>query len=225
MSDAPSADVVVPPTEPKTETPSATKRRGRPKKPAARQLKGADLVPDIGEAIKNKTAEKPTWYWLGALPACPVSFVTVGGVSFGKVSATLVPDPENKRQKIKQMMLGKCEPLTLDQIEAIKTKLRRTVVRWTDKAGPPPAVEHGVGNTIQDVFEVPRKGILITVRSKEEMEAARKDGRPLPPYVAQPNDEPIARYLFAELCDDQSHPRPGAFYPQSLETTGLPLPE
>lgn len=180
---------------------------------------GADLVPDLSRSAPGVTRE--VFYWVGVFPACPVENLTVAGIAFPKVNEDLRPQPgTNELQRVPH--IGGITSLTADKIDTLRERLPRLVLRFRD---PNPGDEPMAGSGLQDRQRRARRGQPIHIPTAAAIEAARKAGRTLPRYVASPNDEPAARYMFAVPCEDQEQPRPGGVYPPSLEETGLDWPE
>lgn len=198
------------------------RRRGRKAAAPTGRIEGADLVPDL--VAHGKVAVSRTYrYWVGVTPSCPVESVTLGGISFPKLNEDIVPDPMRTGQKRRVPVIGAITLMDARQIERVRDSLRRTVIRFYDDAGE--VVEANTGQNVGDAHRRPRRGQLISIPSPELVEARRKQGRPIRPYVPHANDVPAARYLFAVLCDDQERGSRGDYYPETLETTGLEYPQ
>lgn len=210
----------VPPTEPVAVT------ARKPRKPAAPRAKidGAKFLPDLER--HRASLDQSHWYWIGTLPGTPVEWATIGGECFPKMEELIIRDGEGGSRRVP--VIGALVKLDKRKIDNIVEALSRSVVRFTDGGIEKPA---GSSNaTVADVMaeassKSRRKGFLITIpTAKEAKERAENNLPPPAPYSQQKGDEPLARYVFAQLCDDQAHPSRGEFYPEPLETTGLEWP-
>lgn len=222
----------IPPTEPVATAEAPPKRRpGRPRKhplPEAVQaptkrarFAGAELVPDLERHRAAVTTAY--WYWIGALPGMPAEWVTLGGECFPKMEEDLVPHPKDPTKRLRLPRIGALVRLTRAKFDHIRDHLSRTVVRMTHEPAQV-AVGPGVQNTGAPVARG-RKGFLITIPTAAEVEQRRKANIALNTYTQDPRDEPVARYLFARLCDNQERGERGDSYPEPLEVTGLEWPE
>lgn len=255
-------DSDIPPTEPQTPAASPTiesepKRRGRPpgsrnatavaeppRSRATKRVLGDALKPDLAQ--HKEAVRAAAWYWIGALPGCPVENVHIGGQCFPKMEENLVKGADG-HQSARSAVIGALVQLTRENVDRILRDLPRTIVRFrsespeerSDREGLAATIGHlqaapiepamrqtGVGMKVDVVLGEPRrrKGFLVTIPTAEDVKKRRADGRPTHQYIAQPFDEPCARYLFAKLCEDQSNPTRGGVYPPALEETGLDVP-
>jgi len=105
----------------------------------------------------------------------------------------------------------------------MRDRLRRTVIRFLDDAGQ--TEEPGTGQNVGDNHVRPRRGQIITIPTDEDIEDRGRRGKPTNAYRPHPNDVPAARYMFAQICDDQDKGSRGEYYPDTLETTGLSWPD
>lgn len=215
----------IPPTDPTPTIPQEAKRKpGRPK--GSRNatpsgpiglLDGASLVPNL--EANREAVEEAHWYWLGALPACPTEHLDLKGIHFPKVEELVSVKRDGGTQRIP--VIGALVQLTIDQVLMLKDRLSRTVIRFRDKAGG----ETGVGVPVSSVESIQRrKGDPVTIPTVDEVKKAEAAGRATNRYQQRPGDEPAARYLFAQLCENQERPGRGEFYPEPLEITGLAWP-
>lgn len=230
----------VPPTEPQS-TPSGPnalsgdfyaqpKRRGRPPKDKTIAVNVPHVAVADGEDMGVIPAEmrgvapqvEKVACWLGVVPECPVEFVTIGGIGFSKQSAQLisVPGSPMKRPLAK---VGVVSWRTKDDFERISNKLRHTVIRFKSTGPDDSRSRH---RTLDDLGTIkPREGMLITIPTAEEIRIAIENGTPINPYTPSAMDEPIAKYLFLHVCEDQTNPtRRADFYPPTLDETGLRWP-
>jgi|SRR5688572_1518529 len=229
--------VDIPPTEPATPTPAATtpakRGPGRPRKNAATtaaptatatqvsgsmtNIAGSDLVPDL--SIHSDAVDVGHFYWIGALPSCPVSHVTIAGECFPKIEEQVISlGGQTKRIPV----IGAVVRLNKPKIRLMRERLRQTVIRFTSE--PDLIEEPGTGKNIGDAHQRGRKGHPITIPTSEFLAERAKNKIPARPYRPTKNDEPVARYLFAQLCRDQDKGERGTTYPDVLEVTGLEWP-
>lgn len=161
-------------------------------------------------------------YWIGVTPSCPVESITCAGLCFPKLNENLIPDPMRSGTKARVPVVGAIVMIDRAHMEQLIQRIPRTVVRLFDR----PAVkeEPGTGMNIGDNHVPPQRGQLITIPSIEDVEQAKKRGRPTREYSPKQNDVPAARYMFAQLCADQENGSRSEHYPETLETTGLDWP-
>lgn len=208
-------DKTIPPTEPMTSAPIATKGR---QAAGNAKIPGSSLVPDLE---KHRAAVTEShWYWLGVTPDCPAKIVTLAGLSFPIINEDVRRTPDGRTERIPR--IGAVLQLTREHILRIRERLARTVVRFIEDKGT--HVEPGSGQNLGDPIERPRKGYVITIPRDEDIKARRDAGFSIQPYVQMPGDEPAARYLFAVLCSNQERGSRGESYPDPLEKTGLEWP-
>lgn len=209
----------VPGTEPVL-TGTAPKRRGRPPKKKGVLIQGSELAPRID--FDSKGVHKQYFYWIGVLPHCPIQNVIVGAICFSKITAILVKDPTGTKRP--QGAIGKVQNLDLWRFLRVKDRLARTVIRIHE---PGPSLEEmaQIEMALDGTTLNRGKAELIKIPSDDYIEEMKRQGRPARKYTPDPRDEPIAKYLYAQLCEDQNNPRRGSVYPGSLYETGLFWPE
>ena len=190
--------------------------------PRHTRIDGADLVPDTSSPGAHGVLRQYK-YWVGVTPSCPVEHIDCAGINFPKVNENIVPDPLRTSQKKRVPVIGAIVFLTEDKIRKMRERLPRTVIRFLDDAGV--KEEPGTGQNVGDNHQRPRRGHLITIPTAEDVARARKTGRPSRQYIPQTSDAPAARFMFAQLCDDQERGSRGEFYPEPLEVTGLEWPD
>lgn len=182
------------------------------------KFEGKSLVPDLE---KNRTAvSRLYWYWIGVTPNCPVDEVQIVGTGFPKVEEK-VTQINGKTQR--HPLIGKLVQLDEAAIRRLRERLPRTVIRFIDAKDQ--HEEPGTGMNLGDVYERKRRGHLITIPRESDVAEIEKQGRAVRRYVQDPRDQPAARYMFAQICDDQERGNRGAVYPETLETTGLEWPD
>ena len=193
--------------------------RGRKKK--SRTTAGSSLVPNITSG--GQGAVKQFAYWVGVTPSCPVEHIDLAGINFPKVNELILPDPMRTNQKRRVPVIGSIVWLTQDRLELMEERLRRTVIRFYEDGGQ--KEEPGTGQNVGDNHVRPRRGQIITIPTAEEIKQRRERGKPTNEYRPHPNDVPAARYMFAQICEDQERGSRGEYYPETLEKTGLWWPD
>lgn len=184
---------------------------------------GSDLVPDL-EAHKSQLGVARGYlYWVGVTPSCPREHIDLAGINFPKVNENLVSDPMRTGNKRRVPVIGAIVMIDEHKIQRMRDKLKRTVIRFLDDGGQ--QEEPGTGQNVGDNHQRPRRGQLITIPTPEEIEERRRRGKPTNEYRPHPNDVPAARYMFAQICEDQQKGSRGEYYPDTLETTGLWWPD
>lgn len=178
-----------------------------------------DLVPDLSRYTASATQE--CWYWLGAMPECPVEFVTLAGECFPKLTEDIIRDRSGETQRIPR--IGTLAKLSSQKLERIAERLSRTVIRFTE-ADEGEREEPGTGQNVGDLHRRPRKGFLITIPTNEEVKLREEKGLPVRLYEQRPGDQPAARYLFLHLCEDQTKGGRGESYPHPISVAGLEWP-
>ncbi len=161
-------------------------------------------------------------YWVGLTPDCPVNNLTMAGLSFPKINERLVADPRRTGEKRRVPVIGALVWIDRQAMECIREQIPRTIMRMLAP------VEENTRNmeTVSDNVTKPQRGHLITIPSQEQIQQALEDGSPINHYnYDEQKDVPAARYMFAHLCEDQSNPQRGEFYPDTLDKTGLQWPE
>ncbi len=174
--------------------------------PAATKIAGSDLVPHPTATVGHA---REYWYWIGVTAECPTAFLTAGGIAFPKDEEIIEPDLTRKGRPTRRPVFGTIHKLNEGQIRLILDHLPRRVVRSLPG-------QNADGS---------RKACEVRIPSDEKVAEAKKHRRPSPEYVAQKDDEPAARYMFAVLCPDQDNPTRGHHYPKSLEEEGLEWPD
>lgn len=193
-----------------------------PKDPSsATSVAGKDLMPDL--SASSSVAVREVWFWVGVFPDCPTEGIDLAGINFPKQNEKLVADPMRPGKKKRIPVVGALVPIRRDKIDLMQKKLSRTVVRFTDKLGT--AITAGDHPDLSAISTTRRKGHIVTIPSREEIEQRRKIGRPTHEYVAREDDAPAAMFMFALPCDDQGSPQRGDHYPDSLAKTGLLWPK
>lgn len=197
----------------------------------AKKPKGQHLAP--APSTKESALSKRMVFWVGMRPGTTVDFVTIGGVSFPRVTASLVSTPSRPDRKQHRSEIGSLVRMSKSQLDILLKKIPQTVIRFTESEEAhaarkqeareqaahdgldPDAVAEGVG----------RKGFALTIPTESEVEAHNKVGRSMPPYEAQKWDSPIAEHIYAVPCKDQKHPGRGNLIPDPVLETGLEWPE
>lgn len=191
---------------------------------AKTKVAGADLVADIEGRSLEAGVNRRYRYWVGITPSCPVNGIDLAGLSFPKVNEQIVPDPNRTGQKRRRLVAGAIVWIDEAKIRRLRDRLPRTIIRFSSDDGV--LDEPGTGENIGDVAQRPRRGRVITIPTDEELEDRRKRGKPAHAYRPDPKrDVPAARFMFAQLCENQEHPEQGEYYPDPLETTGLEWPD
>ena len=191
--------------------------------PAQTHIAGSDLVPDITSHKAQQGVARTFKYWVGVTPSCPREHIDLAGINFPKVNENLVSDPMRTGNKRRVPVIGSIVDLDQRKILKMRDRLRRTVIRFLDDAGQ--TEEPGTGQNVGDNHVRPRRGQIITIPTDEDIEDRGRRGKPTNAYRPHPNDVPAARYMFAQICDDQDKGSRGEYYPDTLETTGLSWPD
>lgn len=184
-------------------------------------LAPSSLMPDLSDARPGAGEESSWWYWTGCLPGSPVQWCDFGGVGFPMSNETIEKLPDGNQRR--HMVHGSLVKLSKAQLAVMVQRISRTVIRFEET--PEQREEPGTGINIskKDPHSRPRRGYLITIPSKADMEAREKAGAPIPTYIASTRDEPVARYIYCVLVD-QREPARGGVRPPSLAQAGLELP-
>jgi hypothetical protein len=207
----------IPPTEPASIPVVKQRKTARAPRQSATKLSGESLMPNL-DATRAVTARR-YWYWIGVLPTAPTDNIQITGINFAKAEE-VVTKRGNKTHR--HGVIGSLVQLDQGAILRLRERLPRTVVRVFPETTE---VVSGTGMQLAEAYERKSKGQMITIPRKEDLDALRKQGLPAQPYVQHPNDQPGARYMFAQLCEDQERPQRGSYYPEVLEVTGLEWPD
>lgn len=175
----------------------------QPTSEARTKISGADLLP---KDIKTVTSTL-YYYWLGVTADCPCAHLDAGGVRFPMMQEMIEPDPIRKGQDLRRPVSGSIQQLSEEHILAIVEELPRLMIRLL-------AGQNG-----------PVKGYGVRIPTEEQVQEARRLGRPMPKYVKQPGDEFAVKYMYAVLCPDQDNPIRGLHCPLSLADIGLEWPD
>tara|TARA_R100000808_G_C2114929_1_gene127866 strand:- start:390 stop:1052 length:663 start_codon:yes stop_codon:yes gene_type:complete len=200
-------ETMIPATEPVAVKSKKTRKKRAKKAGKANQTTKAnsnDLIPDLDKL--SGSVEHQYTYWIGVTESCPTNHLDVGSIAFPKTMEELVPDPARPGSYQRIPRFGSLHELRKDQVDSIIRGCKHGVVRFTSKE---PGKE---------------KGYPIRIPTDEQLELSRQHGRGVRAYVQQPNDEPIAQYIYAVLCEDQDNPRRGEYSPAPLSETGLDWP-
>lgn len=216
-------DSIAPKTNPDVGKPARVARTVAQRPEAKTHIAGSALVPDIAGRRDAAGVARRFRYWVGITPSTPVESIDLAGVNFPKVNELLVPDPMRTSVKRRVPVIGAIVWLDEAQIQRMRERLPRTIIRFTSTAAQKD--EPGTGQNIGDVHAAPRRGQLITIPTASEIAQRRKTGKATREYIPNANDVPAARFMFAQLCDDQVNGSRGSIYPEALETTGLEWPD
>jgi hypothetical protein len=185
-------------------------------------LPGSDLLAQLDQYGDESIAVAA--FWLGVVPQCPTPFIRCGGLSFPKMNEIFVVNPNANRGKSRVPVIGGLHgSVTELMIENIKEHMKRLVIRFSEAPRecdiilPHQSIESVTGDY------TPRRGKIVTIPRKKDVEEAREAGRIIKPYVRREFDEPAAKYMFMQPCVEQERPQRGGFYPDTLEKTGLDM--
>ena len=181
-----------------------------------RTTAGASLVPDLKKLTKGVIGKH--WYWIGALPGCPREHLDIGSTNFPKMTEDVRRD--SRGQTHRRPQIGSIRQLTQVQLQRIQDDLPQCVIRF-DTDGPNPG---GPGDGLEVLDKDRRKGEPMRIPTDKQVEEAKKRDRFVDSYSASVLDEPAARYVFAQLCENQERPQRSDFFPEPLEVTGLEWP-
>lgn len=179
----------------------------------------AKLAPNLNE--HRVAIETAHWYWIGLMPTCPVEAVTLGGECFPKLEERVSKDHQGETVRVP--VIGAVVRLNRSKFDRIAERLSRTIVRFTANDNGEQE-EPGTGKNIGEPHRRARKGFLIQIPTREEVEARRSQGMSAPVYDQRQGDEPLANHMFAVLCPNQSMPMHGQFLPEPISKTGLEWP-
>lgn len=150
-------------------------------------------------------------YWIGIHPDCPVEGIGAGGLTFSKVNELLIPDHENKIQRVP--VIGGIANIDREMMTRLARVLPRIVIRF-EQATDPYADEGGrAGLNVGDAYKKGQRGRLITI-PRNNKDSKRR-------YIASKNDRPAINWMFMQLCADQDSGSRGTTYPESIAKTGL----
>lgn len=188
--------------------------------PSSNKVAGSSLVPSFVIGSSRSIVSKSWRYWVGLLPSAPVEAMTICGVSFPKMNEDLVSDPMRTSTKKRIPVIGAITIISESLLLKIIDQIPRIVFRFQ----PGQKEEIGTGQNIGDNHQRPRRGTIVTIPRPDELIARAAMGRSSQAYDQQSGDEPVAKYIFAILCQDQEVGERGDFYPSSLEASGFDLP-
>lgn len=183
-----------------------------------KHVDGSSLIPKITPGQYG--VGEVFLYWVGVTPSCPVEHLTCAGVVFPKLNELLIPDPMRSHEKKRVPVIGGFAWIDRRTFDKLVETLPRMVIRFLEEAKEEP----GTGQNVGDNFQRPRRGIPIRIPRPEDLEAARKAGRPTNEYIPRVGDLPAAQFMFAQLCKDQKTGERGDIYPDTLDQTGLVWP-
>jgi hypothetical protein len=187
---------------------------GKPGQKKATGLPPAQFIPDL-ETHRNAITVK-RWYWIGALPSLPTESCDLAGFNFPKVNELVERDGDGQTTRLP--MIGALVQWTREDLDRIRTKMARTVVRFYEARDPqaPKTKDPRLHRARSG-----RKGQLITIPTAQELQQRREAGLTPVIYQQSPFDEPVAAFVFAQLCADQDAPDRGAQYPLPVSKTGI----
>lgn len=189
------------------------------------------LAPDLSRG-PGGVAEKFAFYWVGtrfgrvadpetgatARPTPPCVNFNIGGVTFPSWF-TPWDDATQSRGKFP----GAIVRLTTSQVGYLKAILKRTIVRWRERAGQH---AHGYPLTLHDEDSLKDAVALLNLSPAQAQLFRAKQ-----PTAAKtfPTDEPAAKYLYCVRVDaagvrEGSTYRPAAELPESVLVTGIEAP-
>lgn len=194
----------------------AEKKRAKPKQKLFRVEPDAMLANPAAHANGDDAG---FWYWIGVTNDAPFAFALLNGVQFSKVTENVVHEG-NETRRIPR--IGDVFFLTVSLAERMLRRLPLVVVRRYANQ----EVEQDAGRVKNagNPYRSSTRGHLITITGPAEAAELRAKSIPVPRYDYDPTDEPVSRYLFAELCPDQDNPMAGMWYPPSLEARAFEYP-
>lgn len=188
------------------------------------QIEGSTLVPNFDDHMDLGVTTEHA-YWMGVTPDCPAHQISCAGLDFPKMNERLIPDPNRTGKTVRVPVLGGLNKgVTSTQVEALRECLPRMVIRFTEEELDQKE-EQGSGNNIGDVHVKVRKGYVITIPTAKQIKDAKKAKTRIPRYVRNVNDVPAARYMFFEICKNQTEPQRGVECPPTIETAGVFWPD
>lgn len=203
-----------------SDAPSEARKRKAPRATAARPFVYAPEKMLARPEEHAQGAEAGFWYWLGVTASAPFAYANLNGPSFSKVTE-LVDQEGSETRRIPR--IGDIVFLTVDLAERMLRRLPLVVVRRYPNQDVEANAAGAVRNT-GNPYRTSSRGHLITITGEAEAAALRAKSIPVPRYDYDPNDEPVSRYLFAEICADQDNPQVGFAYPPSLEDRAFEYP-
>lgn len=166
-------------------------------------------------------------FWMGLTADCPINQIDVGGLHFPKMEEEIVIN--NAGKQVRVPVVGALNyHVTRENFDALIEVLPRIVIRFTE-----PEIEedeNAMGPDGQNTGQPRRvrRGYLVKIPTKEQIEANEKDirdnggrGRRLRRYVRQPSDRPASEFMFFQHVADK---RRGHNY-QTIAEEGLNWPE
>lgn len=168
------------------------------KRKQARTIAGDQFRTDLS----GPTVAKPWRCWVGLLPECPANQADVMGINFVKHTENIVPDPSDPKSTARVPVIGTIAFLDPDRVDEFVDRMQRQVVR-----------------TISKRDDGSRVGKLIRIPSKAEVANGAR------PYRPKHDDEPLVRYAYLRVLDDQLEGQPGGKYPEPIEIAGITIPE
>ena len=218
----------IPPTEPVIDTPAVVQEPPRPEP----TVSGADLAPDprsFGTVDSALAVGEFFYYWVGSVPDCPMEYPTFAGIVFPKVNERLVKSHLRDGKTNRVPVIGGIAKIDRLKFLRLVDTIKRTVIRFQEL--PEEVPENNPlddkferGKNLEDIDIRPRRGRPILIPTKEEIEQAKQMNRHIEAYIPSERDEPIARYLFAVLCQDQRQPERGDKYPGTMAQDGFYWP-
>jgi hypothetical protein len=154
--------------------------------PAVVQEVKKEIPAPVVEVQKPTAPVKAKPYFLGTTDDCPLWNLNLGGVTFHRETAELIPAKRGDDDILQQgpPVRGHLEMLTPDSIERIKKAARTKVVRW---AYPP---------RWEDVVD-PNTGAKSRVfKGNGRIYSSGPRGPDAPQFVQQDGDEPIGKYIY-----------------------------
>jgi len=178
-------------------TPEPKKDQARAESPRAKIIAGSQLVPDL--KAHRSIAATSRFHWLGVSVLNPMDVVAIGGISFPRYNGEPAVDEVGKTRFVPTR--GAIVPLTRAHLERIADYLAHSVVRFHEAPRSDGARRKG------HEVKIPRDST----------------GRNHARYTHQQWDEPMADYVFLQLCDDQEHPDRGSHEPPAVSETGIEM--
>lgn len=206
----------IPPTgQPK---PPASPNPKQPRKNTTR-ISGDEFTAQLSE---GPTVEVTRWYWVGVIAECPTPSLDFAGVNFPKMNELIMQDSQGIQTRIP--VIGSLVKLYRSQVELLRDKIKHAVIRFKEPFDPQ-KWDRSIRRDIANCGEPPRKGEKVTIPTDAELKEREKNGFVMVHYEREPFDEPAAKFVFAQLCDDQQRGNRGSNYPKPLSETGLVWPE